>query len=107
MAKCTCCSKNKNIVYKSYEAPFSINLCWDCLVRMDWQFEMKDIMPKLLSCSICRQKFIPKLNSKNKCSVCWQVELGYIKPKPQIKLPEIENAFDIADKMQRGICSYV
>lgn len=101
MAKCSCCSENKNIVYWDYCHPKSIKICWACLGVLGWETEMRAVRPKLLNCVACRQKFIPKQQNQNKCGVCWQKLLGY-EPKEEIKLPEIKTAFDI----QGGIYNY-
>lgn len=79
---CNLCNLEKPIVWNDYafavhnSSPplkaVSINLCYPCLVYLDWQIDIQQIMPKLLTCIQCQEKFIPKNANQIKCSCCWK-----------------------------------
>ena len=78
MKPCSCCGEMKPIVYFDYaygnSNPYieaiSIRVCYSCLIKVGWKKEAVAILPKLITCVQCNNKFIPKNHSQIKCSVC-------------------------------------
>lgn len=83
---CSLCLENKNLVYFDYCKKFSLSLCFGCLGVLGWNKEINKILPKIVSCSTCKQKFIPKRSNQIKCSVCWSSNY------PQTQKKSFENS---------------
>lgn len=72
--KCYNCSDpDKPIVYFEYfrEPRQAMALCYICLEYLGFQKEIAAILPKILKCGQCGQKFLPRKSNQTKCSICW------------------------------------
>ena len=87
---CTLCQEPKNIIYWDYGLKTPIRLCYECILFLDWQTELKEILPKLHKCNICRGRYISKKNNPIKCGLCWAKYFNNMpeKQEEKIHIPE-------------------
>jgi hypothetical protein len=78
---CTLCCQEKNIIYWDYDffKKLSIRLCFECLKFLNWENELKQILPQLYKCPECGQRHLSKKPNPIKCGICW----GKLYPQPQ------------------------
>jgi hypothetical protein len=97
---CILCRQNKNIIYWDYDFQnkYSIRLCYQCLKFLNWETEIKQILPQLNKCSECDEKYLSKKPNPIKCGICW----GKLYPQPQQSELLIPSA-----PIQKGVIDYV
>ena len=78
MITCTCCQNPENLIYWDYEhnSKTKIRLCYSCLKFLGWDTELKEILPKLKVCPVCKKRFTSKKPNPTKCGVCWRKFFG-------------------------------
>lgn len=69
---CVSCHQIKPAVWSDFCAGYgNINLCADCFEKI-YPEQYNFILPKLIICSSCGNKFLPKFQWQQKCFLCFQ-----------------------------------
>lgn len=87
MTKCSHCGLAKNIVYRDYAPGVSIKICYSCLIILDWKVELADLLPNIMICPMCAERYLPKKQNSIRCPLCW---IGRTKITFKLNKPEAQ-----------------
>jgi hypothetical protein len=70
---CSLCKKESPIVWSDwdYQDKEKIQLCYECVELMQWKNHLKQILPYVQVCPVCKKKFLSKRTDNKMCYVCW------------------------------------